>query len=210
LRDAAGRQGAFRGMTEPRPTGSRAATLEAADDQGAFDLRQFRHALGRFATGIAVITTSTPNGKREGVTANSFGAVSLDPPLVLWSLRRDAMSLPSFRRSRYFAVNVLASHQRAMSNHFARPAADKFEEVEWRPGLGGCPTFPGCLALFECRLERTIEAGDHVVFIGRVERFMWRKGDPLVFSCGHYCLTAALPEEPRADIAPSDFADLML
>jgi 3-hydroxy-9,10-secoandrosta-1,3,5(10)-triene-9,17-dione monooxygenase reductase component len=182
----------------------------AAADPSAFDLRQFRHALGRFATGITVITTTTPGGKREGLTANSFGAVSLDPPLVLWSLRQDAMSLPSFRRSRFFAVNVLASHQRAISNRFARPAADKFEEVEWRPGLGGCPTFPGCLALFECRLERTIEAGDHVVFIGRVERFEWRAGDPLVFSCGHYCLTAALPEEPRVDIAPSDFADLML
>ena len=84
-------------------------------------------------------------------------------------------SLPksSFRRSRFFAVNVLASHQRAISNRFARPAADKFEEVEWRPGLGGCPTFPGCLALFECRLERTFEAGDHVVFMstGRMVYF---------------------------------------
>ena len=197
-------------MMEPRRTGGPAATPRAAADPGAFDLRQFRHALGRFATGITVITTTTPGGKREGLTANSFGAVSLDPPLVLWSLRRDAMSLPSFRRSRFFAVNVLAAHQRAVSNRFARPAADKFEEVEWRPGLGGCPTFPGCLALFECRLERSFEAGDHVVFIGRVERFEWRAGEPLVFSCGRYCLTAMLPEEARADIAPSDFADLML
>ena len=90
------------------------------------------------------------------------------------------------------------------------PAADKFEKVKWRPGLDGCPTLPDCLALFECRRERVIEAGDHVVFIGRVERFTWRAGDPLVFSCGHYCLTATLPEQPRADIAPSDFADLML
>lgn len=188
----------------------RAGTPTAADDAPALDLRQFRHALGRFATGITVITTSTPDGKREGLTANSFGAVSLEPPLVLWSLRQDAMSLPSFRQGRYFAVNVLASHQRSLSNHFARPAPDKFEKVRWRPGLGDCPTLPDCLALFECRTERTIEAGDHVLFIGRVERFEWRAGDPLVFSCGHYCLTATLPEHPRADIAPSDFADLML
>jgi flavin reductase (DIM6/NTAB) family NADH-FMN oxidoreductase RutF len=163
----------------------------------------------RFATGITVITTRAPSGKHEGFTANSFGAVSLEPPLVLWTLRQDAMSLPSFRESPHFAVNVLASHQRAVSNHFARPAPDKFAGVSWRPGLGGCPTLPTSLALFECRTERTIEAGDHVIFLGRVERFWWRAGDPLVFSCGHYCLTAALPEHPRADVAPSDFGDLM-
>lgn len=186
------------------------AAATPSDAPAGFDLRQFRHALGRFATGITVITTRTPNGKCEGLTANSFGAVSLEPPLVLWSLRQDAMSLPSFRRSRCFAVNVLAAHQRGISNHFASPAEDKFEKVKWRPGLGGCPTLPDCLALFECRRQRVIEAGDHVVFIARVERFAWRAGDPLVFSCGHYCLTAQLPEHPRADIAPSDFADLML
>jgi flavin reductase (DIM6/NTAB) family NADH-FMN oxidoreductase RutF len=196
-------------MTRARAKG-RTAAPDAPEAQGGFDLRQFRHALGRFATGITVITTTTADGKCEGLTANSFGAVSLEPPLVLWSLRQDAMSLRSFRESRHFAVNVLASHQRAISNHFARPAADKFEKVKWRPGLGGCPALADCLALFECRRERMIEAGDHVVFIGRVERFSWRAGDPLVFSCGHYCLTATLPEHPRADIAPSDFADLML
>jgi flavin reductase (DIM6/NTAB) family NADH-FMN oxidoreductase RutF len=176
----------------------------------AFDLRQFRHALGRFATGVAVITTLTPGGKREGLTANSFGALSLEPPLVLWSLKRDAMSLPSFRDSPYFAVNVLASHQRSISNHFARPAPDKFEGIACPPGLGGCPTISDCLALFECRLERTIEGGDHVLLIGRVEHFGWRDGIPLVFSCGHYGVTAALPDDARADIAPSDFADLLL
>jgi 3-hydroxy-9,10-secoandrosta-1,3,5(10)-triene-9,17-dione monooxygenase reductase component len=120
------------------------------------------------------------------------------------------MSLPGFKESGHFAVNVLAAHQRSISNHFARPAADKFERIRWHPGLGGCPTLPDCLALFECRTNKTVEAGDHVVFIVRVERFAWRAGDPLVFSCGHYCLTATLPEHPRADIAPSDFADLML
>ena len=176
----------------------------------SFELRAFRTALGRFATGITVITTQTAQGKREGLTANSFGALSLEPPLVLWSLTRKAPSLASFQASPHFAVNVLAAHQRSLSNHFARPAPDKFESIECPPGLGGCPTLPDCLALFECRLERTVEAGDHVVFIGRVERFGWREGDPLVFSCGHYCITAALPDEQRADIAPSDFADLLL
>jgi flavin reductase (DIM6/NTAB) family NADH-FMN oxidoreductase RutF len=196
-------------MSRARRDG-RGAAPAVADGQEGFDVREFRHALGRFATGITVITTRTAEGKCEGLTANSFGAVSLDPPLVLWSLRRDAMSLPSFRESRHFAVNILAAHQRGISNHFARPAADKFERIKCPPGLGGCPTLPDCLALFECCRERVIEAGDHVVFIGRVERFTWRAGDPLVFSCGRYCLTATLPEHPRADIAPSDFADLML
>jgi flavin reductase (DIM6/NTAB) family NADH-FMN oxidoreductase RutF len=182
----------------------------AAGDPAAFDLLEFRHALGRFSTGVTVITTRAPSGKREGLTANSFGAVSLDPPLVLWTLRRDALSLPSFRDSRHFAVNVLAAHQRPLSNHFARPAADKFAGQTWDTGLGGCPTLPDGLALFECCTERTIEAGDHVIFIGRVARFRWRLGEPLVFSCGHYCRANALPEHPRTDRAPSDFADLML
>jgi flavin reductase (DIM6/NTAB) family NADH-FMN oxidoreductase RutF len=175
-----------------------------------FDQRELRHALGRFATGVAIVTTRTPGGKREGLTANSFGALSLDPPLVLWSLSREAMSLQSFQESPYFAVSVLASHQRDLSNRFGRSAPDKFEGIDCPPGLGGCPTIPGCLALFECRRERTIEGGDHVVLIGRVERFRWRHGDPLVFACGHYGIAAALPDDPRADIAPSDFADLML
>lgn len=184
--------------------------MSATTTATAFDLRELRHALGRFATGVAIVTTLTPGGKREGVTANSFGALSLDPPLVLWSLSREAMSLQSFKESPHFAVNVLASHQRSLSNHFARPAPDKFGAMECAAGLGGCPTIPGCLALFECRLERTFEGGDHVVLIGRVERFRWRVGEPLVFSCGHYGIAAALPDDPRADIAPSDFADLML
>jgi flavin reductase (DIM6/NTAB) family NADH-FMN oxidoreductase RutF len=174
------------------------------------DLRELRHALGRFATGITVVTTLTPDGKREGLTANSFAALSLDPPLVLWSLNRKAKSRPSFEQSRHFAINVLAAHQRHISNHFAQPQADKFAAIACQPGLGGCPTFPDCLALFECRLERTVAGGDHVLFIGRVERFRWRAGEPLVFSAGHYCIAAALPDDLEGEHAPSDFSDLLL
>lgn len=191
-------------------SGRHTALVSRAEEGAAFDLRALRNALGRFATGITVITTRTPGGKCEGLTVNSFGALSLEPPLVLWSLNQAAMSLPSFQESPYFAVNVLASHQRAVSNHFARPAPDKFEALEWQVGLGGCPTIPGCLALFECRLQETIAGGDHVVLIGRVERFCWSEGDALVFSCGRYCVAATLPDEARADVPPSDFADLLL
>ena len=175
-----------------------------------FDLRELRHALGRFATGITVVTTLAPGHKREGLTANSFAALSLEPPLVLWSLNRKAMSLASFERSQHFAVNVLAADQRHVSNHFAQPRADKFAGIAWQTGLAGCPTLPNCLALFECRLERTVPGGDHVLFIGRVERFRWRAGDPLVFSCGQYCIAAALPDDLEGEPAPSDFSDLLL
>jgi flavin reductase (DIM6/NTAB) family NADH-FMN oxidoreductase RutF len=184
--------------------------MSAAAIATGADLRELRHALGRFATGITVVTTLTPGHKREGLTANSFAALSLEPPLVLWSLNRNAMSRPSFEQSPHFAVNVLAAHQRHISNHFAKPQADKFEDLAWQPGLGGCPVLPDCLALFECRLERTLAGGDHVLFIGRIERFRWRAGDPLVFSCGQYCLAAELPDDLEGEPAPSDFSDLLL
>ena len=176
----------------------------------AIDARELRHALGRFATGITVVTTLTPAGKREGLTANSFAALSLDPPLVLWSLNRKAKSRASFEASRHFAINVLAAHQRHISNHFASPRTDKFEGIAWQPGLCGCPLLPECLALFECRLERTQAGGDHLLFIGQVQRFRWRAGEPLVFSAGHYCIAAALPDDLEGEPSPSDFSDLLL
>src|SRR4051812_48579244 len=104
-----------------------------------------RGALGRFATGIAVMTTRTPDGQIKGVTANSFSSVSLDPPLVLWSLRRNAPSLEAFMASRYFAVNVLCADQVGVSRRFAQPHADKFQGVACAPGLGGCPLIEGAL-----------------------------------------------------------------
>ena len=158
----------------------------------ASDRRALRDALGRFATGITVVSTRTPSGKLEGLTANSFSSVSLDPPLVLWSLRRQAPSLAGFLGGGWFAINVLASHQADLSRHFATPAPDKFAELPWLEGLGGCPLLPGCLARFECRTETTVEAGDHIIFIGRVARATYRDGEPLLFTSGHYCVPAAI------------------
>src|SRR5262245_38768660 len=103
------------------------------------DSRHLRNAFGRFATGVAIITTRSPDGKPEGVTANSFSAVSLDPPLVLWSLRRNAPSLPGFLGSDYFAVNVLAAEQAGLSKHFATPQHDKFAQISHSEGHGKCP-----------------------------------------------------------------------
>lgn len=162
------------------------------DQVSVDEARRLRGALGRFATGITVITTRSPEGKAEGLTVNSFSSLSLTPPMVLWSLRREAPCLPSFARSGHFAVNVLADDQGGLSRHFATPTADKFADVEHEIGLGGCPVLPDSLAQFECRTDRQIEAGDHIIFIGLVERFLFRDGDPLIYSAGRYCRPAAI------------------
>jgi flavin reductase (DIM6/NTAB) family NADH-FMN oxidoreductase RutF len=156
-------------------------------ESGAGDTRALRQALGRFATGVTVVSTRCPTGKLVGLTANSFSSVSLDPPLVLWSLRRSAASLASFTGSRHFAVNILAADQEALSSHFARSSPDKFADLEYGVGLGGSPVLPGTLATLECRLENEMEGGDHVIFLGRVLRASYRDGEPLIFSAGSYC-----------------------
>src|SRR5215212_6106561 len=153
--------------------------------------RGLRQALGRFATGVTVITTRS-DSKLEGLTANSFSAVSLDPPLVLWSLKRHAPSVPSFQASGYFAVNVLARTQEEIAHRFATPHRDKFAGIEHTPGLGGAPLLHGTLASFECSIETTIEGGDHVIFLGRVHRASQRDGEPLIFSAGRYGTHSAL------------------
>lgn len=150
------------------------------------ETRRLRQALGRFATGVTVVTTRGPSGRLEGVTVNSFSAVSLDPPLILWSLRRDSGVLASFLKSRAFAVNVLAAEQQAVSRRFAAAGRKDFSGLAYRLNEQGCPLIDDCLAGFDCTTESTIEAGDHVIFIGRVHRSSHRDGDPLVFSGGRY------------------------
>ena len=161
---------------------------------GVIDPRELRNALGRFATGVTVITTKTPGGKLEGLTANSFSALSLDPPLVIWSIRNQAPSLPSFLEAERFAINVLSCDQTEVSRHFATPQAEKFDGLEYEIGEGGCPIFKESLAIFECETEQTIEGGDHLLFIGRVVHVAYRDGDPLLFSAGKYCMPALLNE----------------
>lgn len=161
------------------------------------DKPKLRSALGRFVTGVTIVTTCTPEGKIEGLTANSFSSVSLDPPLVLWSLRRDAPSFLSFMKSGLFAINVLGLHQRELSQHFARPALNKFEGISYQPGLGGCPILPDCVANFECKTEATVEGGDHIIFIGRIEHVRHQDGHPLIFNAGKYCAPAVLDEINR-------------
>lgn len=172
-------------------------------DTGTFDARQFRNALGRFATGVTVITTCTPSGKCEGMTANSFSAVSLDPPLVLWSIRNEAPSLPSYIEAGVFAINILTQEQSGLSHHFASPQQDKFEDITVSRGHGRCPILTDALAHFECDIEQIVPAGDHQIVLGRVVRATYDdKAMPLLFSAGRYAIAAPLPNvDATADLA---------
>lgn len=173
----------------------------------AFDARELRQALGSFVTGVTVITTLDADGKLHGLTANSFTSVSLDPPLVLWSQSRTAPSHPVFSAAERFAVNILADDQVDVSNRFARGAADKFTGMPVRAGLGGVPLIDGCAAYLECRKVHSYPGGDHVVFIGEVERIERLPRQPLVFGGGRYLvaqphdLGQGLSGESTANIA---------
>lgn len=169
--------------------------VEVADrdpDLAALDPAALRKAMGRFATGVTVVTTRAPNGKLEGLTVNSFATVSLDPPLVLWNLARRAGSFQAFASASHFAVNVLARDQLHLCRHFAAPNLDKLAHVPHRLGLGGCPLIEDTLAQFECAKATEFDGGDHVIFVGRVLRTTHREGDPLVFSGGDYHRLTAL------------------
>ena len=145
-----------------------------------------RAALGRFATGVTIITCAGPGGAPVGLTANSFNALSLDPPLVLWSLRQASTSLAAFEAAPHFAVNVLAESQVELSRRFAASGHDKFDDGAWAIGLGGAPVLAGCAAVFECERASRQLAGDHVLFIGRVLRLADLSVAPLLFQGGHY------------------------
>jgi 3-hydroxy-9,10-secoandrosta-1,3,5(10)-triene-9,17-dione monooxygenase reductase component len=145
-----------------------------------------RAALGRFATGVTIVSCRAADGSPVGLTANSFNALSLQPPLILWSLRNVSPNLDSFISAAHFAVNVLAENQVDLSRRFASPVPDKFAEGLWSDGLGGAPVLAGCAAVFECEQVSYQTAGDHVLFIGQVHRVSEAPITPLVFQSGHY------------------------
>lgn len=147
-----------------------------------------RAALGRYATGVTIVTCADAQGRWVGLTANSFSALSLDPPLVLWSLRRTSPSLAAFSGAAHFAVNVLAREQIELSRCFAARRHDKFALGSWTAGEDGAPVLAGCVAVFECASASAQDAGDHVLFIGRVLRFTDHGHAPLVFQSGRYHL----------------------
>jgi len=142
--------------------------------------------MGCFATGVAVVTAVDKNGEKVGMTINSFNSVSLEPPLVLWSIANDSQSFETFVDAEHFAVNVLAVHQQNICEQFAARGADKFNGLECSEGITGVPILPIYSAVFECRAEHRYDVGDHAILVGRVLRFVDRETDPLIFYRGHY------------------------
>ncbi len=153
----------------------------------SFSSQEFRQALGTFATGVTIVTARSSSGAPIGLTANSFNSVSLDPPLVLWSLAQAAASLAAFRGGSHYAINVLAADQRALAERFAARGADRWAGVEFSTGMGGAPLLDGAAASFECFNRSRYDEGDHVIFVGEVERCSWRAGaSPLLFHGGRF------------------------
>jgi flavin reductase (DIM6/NTAB) family NADH-FMN oxidoreductase RutF len=150
------------------------------------DAQALRRALGRFATGVALITCRGADGQPVGLTANSFSALSLEPALVLWSLRLKSPSLEAFTQASHFAVNVLAEGQVELSRRFASPGDERFAEGVWSSGAGTVPVLAGSAAVFECQSASHQDEGDHRLFIGRVLQFSEAPLPPLLFQAGHY------------------------
>jgi flavin reductase (DIM6/NTAB) family NADH-FMN oxidoreductase RutF/DNA-binding MarR family transcriptional regulator len=163
------------------------------------DARAFRRALGNFATGVTVITSQNSQGQKVGVTANSFNSVSLDPPLVLWSLAKDSHSCNVFESASHFAINILAADQIELSNHFSRRQEEKFATVSWTAGIGDCPLLPNCAGRFQCESYERIDAGDHWIFLGKVVAFDDLGRAPLCYHQGSYSIVSTHPGTDKKD-----------
>ena len=150
-------------------------------------VRAFRDTLGMFPTGVTVITARAPSGEPVGLTVSSFNSVSLAPPLVVWSLSGHLSSVPVFENAAVYAINILAEDQQDLSRRFASRGEDKFAGIAFTEGLDGVPLLPGCCAWFECANETQYPGGDHLIFLGRVERFTGEPSRaPLVYHGGRY------------------------
>ena len=155
---------------------------------GGAESAALRSALGRFATGVTLATCTDVHGAPVGLTVNSFGGLSLEPPLVQWSLRHESPSLPAFQTAAHFAINVLTEQQVDLSRRFAAASAGtkRFELGRWSLGRHGAPVLAGALAVFECRRMRAERHGDHVLLIGEVLHHSAHSGAPLLFHASRY------------------------
>lgn len=152
-----------------------------------FSSSHFRTALGCFATGVTIVTARAQDGSLIGLTANSFNSVSLDPPLVLWSLSGMAASLEAFRAGSHYAIHVLAASQHDLAQRFSTRGSDRFAGLEVSLSANGVPLIAGCLAVFECFNRSRYEEGDHVIFVGEVERCACSMDlPPLLFHAGRF------------------------
>ncbi len=153
----------------------------------SFSSADFRAALGLFATGVTIVTARDAAGEPVGLTANSFNSVSLAPPLVLWSLALTAGSMPAFSRGSHYAIHILAADQRVLAERFARKDVERFDGVSFHEGTAGVPILDGALAVFECFNRSQYEEGDHVIFVGEVERCTRRSNaQPLIYHGGKF------------------------
>lgn len=152
----------------------------------AFEAGEFRKALGSFTTGVTVVTTRGTENNDIGLTANSFNSVSLEPPMILWSLGRNALSLPQFKAAEYFAVHILSQDQEAISGQFAKRGVDKFAGVDIERGPNDIPLLKHCAARFVCKTAHQYEGGDHIIFVGEVIEFSHWERLPLLFHGGQY------------------------
>lgn len=167
--------------------------------ESGFDPRAFRRALGNFATGVTIMTAATTNGRKVGVTANSFNSVSLDPALILWSIDKRSTSYQVFAEASHFAVNILAADQIDLSNQFARPKDDKFAGIDFERGEGGTPLFADCAARFQCEKHQIVEGGDHWILIGKVVAFDDFGRSPLLYHQGAYSMVLPHTRMHRKD-----------
>ncbi|AOY93195.1 flavin reductase [Cupriavidus sp. USMAA2-4] len=182
------------GMPEPEPHAPRHAGRAASPD---FDAKHFRRALSQFATGVTIITTRAASGAGTpfvGITASSFNSVSMDPPLVLWSMATTANSLPMFRDGSHYIINVLSASQLDLCQRFATLKGDRFAGVDYRLSETGLPVLANALAWFECHNRSRYDEGDHIIFVGEVERcgVPGSGGHPLVFHGGAFSTTSPL------------------
>lgn len=169
------------------------------------DPRALRNAFGAFMTGVTVVTAHDADGNPLGFTANSFTSVSLDPPLVLVCLANSSRNYDGLANADGFAINVLSETQKEVSNTFARPVEDRFAAVDWRTGPHGAPVFEGVSAWFDCSMHKTVEAGDHLILIGKVEAYHDSAHPGLGYARGAYVTAAAEAEalSPSAHLTVS-------
>jgi flavin reductase (DIM6/NTAB) family NADH-FMN oxidoreductase RutF/DNA-binding MarR family transcriptional regulator len=168
-------------------------SMDAAVAETGFDPREFRTALGQFATGVTVVTAPDGEGGYVGTTASSFNSVSVDPPLILWSIDNGARSLGAYENAEHFVVNILAADQVTLSNHFARQQEDKFADVDFDLNAQGVPALRECSAWFHCKTRYMYEGGDHTIIVGEVIRYDNNHRDGLLFHQGRYSISDAHP-----------------
>lgn len=147
---------------------------------------EFRHALGRFASGVTVVTTKDAAENLHGITVSAFCSVSLEPPLVLICIDKNTGSHHALDESEAFVVNVLRDDQQHLSDRFASYLPHKFDEIKYRAGINDLPVLEDALANLECRLVNRFDGGDHTIYIGQIERATVRDGEPLLYWHGNY------------------------